>query len=323
MQKTDTYQVLDSYLSALMIERGSSQNTIDGYQRDIVQFLKFMIPVAGRSPTLSDLESLQTQQVREWMAHLNQQGLARTSIARKFSSLRSFFKWLDKNQLASIQVMKTVAPPRAQVGLPKPLTVGDTLDLLDLSVDLPLNSAVGRRNSALFTLLYGCGLRISEALSLNIADIHSDTDNILVWGKGKKQRFVPLLSTVRDIILSYVASHPQALKPDAPLFVGNRGNRMSPRLAQLAIKDLRQCLGLSDSVTPHALRHSFATHLLGKGVDLRTIQELLGHDSLASTQRYTQVDMQRLKEEYEKSHPRADKEPVAPYLDDSHMPPIQ
>ena len=302
---TDSYQALDSYLSALLIERGSSQNTIDGYRRDIVQFLKFMEPIVGQAPTLSDLESLQTQQVREWLAHLNQQGLARTSIARKFSSLRSFFRWLEKNELAFIQVMKTLASPKAELGLPKPLSVGDTLSLLDLSNRLPLQTIVGRRNSALFTLLYGCGLRISEALALNVADIHHQTDTLVIWGKGRKQRLVPLLPIVRDTLIGYLEHHPQLENRDAPLFMGNRGQRMSPRLAQMAIKDLRHSLGLPESVTPHALRHSFATHLLGEGVDLRTIQELLGHDSLASTQRYTKVDMQKLKEEYDKSHPRA------------------
>ena len=305
MQATDTLQALQNYLSSLLVEKGASQNTVDGYRRDIEQFLEYMHPVMGRAITLRVLENLDTIEVRQWLAQMNNRQLARTSIARKFSSLRSFFKWLEKNELASIQVMNTVSPPKVQTGLPKPLSVGDTLSLLDLAEGLPMNSSVGRRNSALFTLLYGCGLRISEALSLNIADIKGNHDTLIIWGKGKKQRAVPLLPMVRETLMAYIHHHPQSITPDAPLFIGNRGNRMSPRLAQLAIKELRHTLGLPDSVTPHALRHSFATHLLGKGVDLRTIQELLGHDSLASTQRYTQVDMKKLKNEYEKAHPRA------------------
>ena len=305
MQATDTLQALDSYLSSLLVERAASPHTLDGYRRDIEHFLKFIHTTVQQEPTLPVLETLQTPDVRLWLSDLNQRNLARTSIARKFSSIRSFFRWLHKNELATIEVMNTVSPPKVQSGLPKPLTVDDTLSLLDLAENLPMNSVVGMRNSALFTLLYGCGLRISEALALNIAHIKHDTDTIVILGKGQKQRLVPLLPMVRDTLMQYMHYHPQPHNQKAPLFMGHRGNRMSPRLAQMAIKDLRHTLGLPDSVTPHALRHSFATHLLGKGVDLRTIQELLGHDSLASTQRYTKVDMKKLKNEYEKAHPRA------------------
>ena len=305
MQTLDTYEVLENYLSALLIERGLSHNTIEGYRRDIEQFLKFMGSFIGHTPSISELETLRTQHVRLWLADLNQRNLARTSTARKFSSLRTFFKWLEKNELASIQVMDTLSPPKIHTGLPKPLTIDDTLSLLDLAGNAPSHTLAGMRNSALFTLLYGCGLRISEALALNVGDVVNNTETLMIWGKGQKQRPAPLLPLVREILMRYLDHHPDAGNPSAPLFLGNRGKRMSSRSAQIAIKDLRHSLGLADSVTPHALRHSFATHLLGKGVDLRTIQELLGHDSLASTQRYTQVDMKRLEKEYEKAHPRA------------------
>lgn len=307
MTITDAQTALANYLMALKVERGASQHTVDGYGRDVVQFFNHIKGQTNQDITLSMLQDLQPTDIRLWLAHMNEKNRARTTIARKFSSVRSFFRWLDRNGLAKIQVMTSISPPKSQVGLPKPLSVDHTLELMDMAESLPENSFVGLRNSNLFTLLYGCGLRISEALSLNIGDIIHHTDTLTVWGKGNKQRTIPMLPYVREKLLHYIGQHPLGNQTDAPLFIGMRGNRMSPRLAQIAIKEIRHMMGLPDSVTPHALRHSYASHLLGQGVDLRSIQELLGHDSLASTQRYTQVDLTMLEREYKKSHPRAQK----------------
>ena len=304
METTDALQALNNYLVALKVERGASQHTIDGYQRDSIQFFNHIKRQENKDVTLSLLQDLQPHHIRLWLADMNEKNMARTSIARKFSAIRSFFSWLNQNKLADIQVMSTISPPRGQASLPKPLSVDHILELIKIAESLPNDSFVGLRNSNLFTLLYGCGLRISEALSLNIGDITNHVETITVWGKGNKQRMIPMLPYVREKLLSYISYHPNNGQDDAPLFIGTRGNRMSPRLAQMAVKDIRHTMGLPDSVTPHALRHSYASHLLGQGVDLRSIQELLGHDSLASTQRYTHVDLTTLEKEYNKAHPR-------------------
>jgi integrase/recombinase XerC len=239
------------------------------------------------------------------MARRAADGASRTSIARAMSTLRGFFRWLERNGHGGNHAIRAMRSPRQPAGLPKPLTVADA-DLLIESVDLlPGEPWEIQRDVALFVLLYGCGLRISEALGLDRRDAPLG-ETLTVTGKGNKQRILPVLPVIREAIKTYLDLCPWRPAEDGPLFLGTRGKRLNAGVAQKRLRELRLLLGLPDSVTPHALRHSFATHLLGAGGDLRTIQELLGHASLSTTQRYTAVDTDSLMAAYRAAHPRAD-----------------
>jgi integrase/recombinase XerC len=238
------------------------------------------------------------------MARRASDGLGRSSTARAMSVLRGFYRWLERNGYGANHAIRAMRSPKRPHGIPKPLTVADTGLLLDSLDLLPGEPWETQRDVALFTLLYGCGLRISEALDLN-RGAAPVSDSLTVTGKGNKQRMLPVLPVVREAVRAYLTLCPWQPGDDAPLFLGVRGKRLNPGVAQKRLRQLRLLLGLPDSVTPHALRHSFATHLLSGGGDLRAIQELLGHASLSTTQRYTEVDSDSLMATYRAAHPRA------------------
>jgi len=301
-------RAVEQWYDQLAAERRASPHTLSAYARDLGAFLNFLSYHQGGPPGLADLAALKSGDFRAWLAHRTQSGLARTSTARALSVVRGFYRFLDREELAHNAAIGAVRSPRATRAVPKALAVAEMDDLLATAGEPERDTAepwVAARDVAVLTLLYGCGLRISEALGLNRRDVTSGSQSLTVTGKGGKQRMVPLLPIVVDAIADYTAACPHRLAPEGPLFVGVRGGRLNPRIVQGRVQTLRTQLGLPKSATPHALRHSFATHLLGAGGDLRTIQELLGHASLSTTQRYTDVDAERMLEVYAKAHPAA------------------
>jgi integrase/recombinase XerC len=297
-------QAVGEWRRWLTHERRASAHTIDAYTRDLGGFLSFLRDHLGCAPGLAGLEALAAVDFRAWMARRAADGLSRSSTARAMSVLRNFFRWLERNGYGGNHAIRAMRSPKRPHGIPKPLTVADAGLLLD-SIDLlPGEPWETLRDTALFALLYGCGLRISEALGLNRGEAPAG-EALRVTGKGGKERMLPVLPPVRDAVWAYLAACPYQPGADGPLFLGRRGKRLNPGVAQRRLRDLRVLLGLPETVTPHALRHSFATHLLGAGGDLRAIQELLGHASLSTTQRYTEVDSERLMATYRAAHPRA------------------
>lgn len=298
-----------SWLDRLKNERRVSPHTLAAYARDADAFVSFLADHIGGEPDLAALKALRPADFRAWLAVRANDDFERSSTARALSALRSLFLHLDRAGLVHNAALGAVKSPKLPKSVPKPLTERETLDLLD-NAELDASEPwIARRNMAVLMLLYGCGLRIAEALSLTRADAPAG-DTMTITGKGRKQRMVPVLPAVRDAVAAYIVSCPHALAPDAALFVGVRGGPLHPRIVQGLIQKLRPLLGLPETATPHALRHSFATHLLAGGGDLRTIQELLGHASLSTTQRYTAVDAKKLLDVYDEAHPRA-KSPLA------------
>ena len=299
---------IEDWRQWLAHERRISTHTLDAYTRDLGKFLLFISEHLGFPPGLADLGSLKAQDFRGYLASRQAGGLARSSTARAMSTLRNFFKFLEHRGLAenaAIVAVKTPKPPRS---VPRALDELSALEVVEIIGDLQDEPWMGKRDTAVILLLYGCGLRIGEALGLNLGQAPGRDDNpdsIVVTGKGDKQRLAPVLPMVARAIEDYVEACPHDLTPEGPLFVGKRGKRLTARVIQRQMATLRARLGLPETATPHALRHSFATHLLAGGGDLRTIQELLGHASLSTTQRYTEVDAGRLKSVYDSAHPRA------------------
>ena len=300
----DLQTALDNWRRWLISERRTSEHTVVGYCRDIAAFLDFMADHQGTLPDLAMLQALSPGDFRSWLAARLNDGLSRTSIARAMSALRNLFRFLDRSGLVHNQALAAVKAPKPPKSVPKPLLAEDAVALLRRTLETATKPWIGARDVAVLTLLYGCGLRIDEALSMNQGGAPTG-DAMTVTGKGDKQRVVPVLPVVRDMIDKYRAVCPYSTETDKPLFYGSRGGRLNPGIVQRTMRSLRADLGLPETTTPHALRHSFATHLLAGGGDLRTIQELLGHASLSTTQRYTDVDAARLIEVYDRSHPRA------------------
>ncbi|MEE8548082.1 MAG: tyrosine recombinase XerC [Alphaproteobacteria bacterium] len=285
-------------------EKRASPHTLAAYGRDLDQFLIFLSEHLGGPPGLADLAALRPADFRSYLARRATAGAARTSTARALSTLRGFFRRLERLDLVHNAAIDGVRTPKVPRSVPKPLSPAEAREVLEGTGELGGGPWVAKRDAALFTLLYGCGLRLGEALALDRRQA-PESDSMVVTGKGNKQRMVPVLNVVREGIASYIAACPHHLRPDGPLFVGVRGKRLSAGVVQKRLRTLRPLLGLPETATPHALRHSFATHLLANGGDLRTIQELLGHASLSTTQRYTAVDDAKLMEVYRRSHPRA------------------
>ena len=285
-------------------ERRVADNTLLAYERDVLQFLRFLGDHWGGPPTLLDLNGLSVGDFRSFLADCAARRLARSSIARTVASLRSFFRFLDRRGYAHVPAAAMVRVPRVAHSLPRPLTPSDALDAVASIGDISDEPWIALRDMALLSVLYGCGLRISEALSLRRAAVPLG-EAIVVTGKGGKQRVVPVLPVVARTVAEYTDRCPFIGRPEDPLFVGARGGALNPGVAQRQMRRLRGVLGLPETATPHALRHSFATHLLSGGGDLRTIQELLGHASLSTTQRYTEVDAARLVAVHRAAHPRA------------------
>jgi integrase/recombinase XerC len=301
----DLRAAVGAWLAHLQHERGSTANTLDAYERDLRQFLFWLKAELGHAPCLADLARLDAKCFRAFMASRRRAGFASRSLARTMSALRAFFRWLEAQEIAKYRGVLQVTMPKVPHGIPKPLTVEKAAAVVDGGAAAELDW-VAARDTAVLLLLYGCGLRISEALSLQRKDAPlAGRDVLRIVGKGGKERLVPVLPMAQAAIARYIALCPYPLDPDSPLFLGAKGGRMSPRIAQLLMERLRGELGLPATATPHALRHSFATHLLSAGADLRQIQELLGHASLSTTQVYTEVDRARLLAVYDKAHPRA------------------
>ena len=306
---SDVSAEIGHWLAHLGAERRLSPKTLEAYRRDVGQFLAFLAGHLGGSPSLAALARLTPTDVRGFMASRRGDGIGSRSLMRVLAGVRSFGRFLERNGKGKVGALNAVRAPKIAKTLPKPLSISSAKRMVD--VDLRAGEErepwIFARDAAVLGLLYGSGLRISEALGLKRRDAPAPGtgDTIVVTGKGGKSRMVPVLPQVALLVADYVAICPYGLPENGPLFVGAKGGPLSPRIIQLAMARLRGALGLPESATPHALRHSFATHLLTRGGDLRAIQELLGHASLSTTQIYTGVDTERLLEVYRSAHPRA------------------
>ncbi len=301
-----TDEFVRDQLAAWQRELGSvrrlATNTLEAYGRDVDQFLSFLAGHAGGPVTLSTLRELRGADIRAFMAQRRSESLGSRSLARVLSALKSFFRFLEREGVVASEALNVIRTPKLPKSLPKALTVIEARRTTSEVLEQGEEPWVAARDMAVLSLCYGAGLRISEALAVTRGDLESQV--IRVTGKGGKVRMVPLIEAVRKSIDLYMELCPFKSWPEEPLFRGVKGGVLSPRLIQLRMVNLRSALGLPPSATPHALRHSFATHLLGRGGDLRAIQELLGHASLSTTQIYTAVDTDRLLESYRKAHPR-------------------
>ncbi len=299
----DLRDAIGLWMNWLAGERRASAHTIAAYGRDLAFFLDFMTGHIGEQPKLVMLSALAPADFRAYLAHRAAR-VERSSVGRGLSVVRGFVRFLDRRGLASSPALAVLRAPKLPRAVPKPLSIPDAVEIIEAPADVATDAWQARRDIAVLTLLYGCGLRISEALGLARAAAPLG-EQITITGKGNKQRLVPVLPAVRQAVADYLAACPYPLPPDGPLFIGARGGPLSPRVVQRQMETLRRALGLPETATPHALRHSFATHLLAGGGDLRTIQELLGHASLSTTQRYTSIDSARLLAVYDAAHPRA------------------
>ena len=285
-------------------ERRASAHTVAAYGRDLARFLDFLTEHLGAQPSLAAIDVLRPADFRAYLARRAGEGIERSTLARGLSVLRGFVRFLQRRGLASTTALSALRSPKLPPAVPKPLSIDDAIAAVDAAGDISPEGWRGKRDTALLALIYGCGLRLSEALGLTRAEAPTG-DALTIIGKGRKERQLPVLPAVRTAITEYLAACPHTLAADGPLFVGARGGPLHPRLVQRQMEALRGFLGLPETATPHALRHSFATHLLGAGGDLRAIQELLGHASLSTTQRYTSVETARLLAVYDDAHPRA------------------
>lgn len=298
----EVQKLIKRWQSWLLNEKRYSPHTLDAYSRDLAAFFNFLQQYLDSTPQLADLEKAEIRTFRAFLSSRAERHIEKSSIARELSTLKNFYRWLSRSNIVENSAIGILSSPRQAKVLPRALDVDDTFNVLDIAKDFAKKEWQGLRDVAIFTILYGCGLRISEALSLNLGDI-SHNDFLKIKGKGNKERLVPLLAVVKEKIDAYLEACPYDIKNGEALFLGARGERLSPRIVQRTLEKIRAYLGLADNLTPHALRHSFATHLLANGTDLRSIQELLGHASLTTTQRYTDVQIETLQKEYHKAHP--------------------
>lgn len=287
----------------LETERRVSVHTLAAYGRDIGTFFAFISEYKGCAITPESLAKMQVRDFRAFLAQRRGQGLSAASTARTLSSVRNLYRYLARAEAIENDAIDAIQAPKVPHRIPRPLSEEAARSTLETLADFADEDWVAARDIAVVSLLYGCGLRISEALSLNGGDIPR-TDTMRITGKRGKERVVPVLPVIRRAIDDYVGKCPYVLAPDSPLFVGKRGGRLSPRIIQTAMQKVRAALALPDTATPHAMRHSFATHLLSRGGDLRTIQELLGHSDLKATQVYTEVDSARLRDVYDQAFKR-------------------
>jgi len=297
---------IEHWLKHIATERHLSGNTLEAYRRDVLQFLAFLADHLGGAPSLKCLAALAPADVRAFLAARRADNIGSRSLMRTLAGVRAFARFLENSGKGKVGALAAVRAPKIAKTLPRPLPVAAAKNFADPDAAAGDGRPpwIHARDAAVLALLYGCGLRISEALGLQRGDV-SAGDAITVTGKGRKQRMVPLLPQVQKLIADYIALCPYDVDEHGLLFVGAKGGPLSPRIVQLAMARLRGALGLPETATPHALRHSFATHLLARGGDLRSIQELLGHASLSTTQIYTEVDAERLIEAYRAAHPRA------------------
>ncbi|MCI5050147.1 MAG: tyrosine recombinase XerC [Rickettsiales bacterium] len=297
--------LLEQWLDWLTHVRQASAHTIRAYEDDIAAFFLFLQTHKGEEISLETLKLCEVRDFRSWLAKRFEAGYSKSATSRALSSLRHLYRYLEREGLMEHSAVFQVAMPKLDKALPKALSVEQSMEAMRMVGKLHIEQWVGKRDEALLMLIYGCGLRISEALNLNVSDILYAKGGLRILGKGRKERIVPLLPIVVNSILDYLrlCPHHESGDTSLPLFMGVKGSRLQAAIFQRQLAKLRGLLGLPDSATPHAFRHSFATHLLARGGDLRDIQELLGHESLSTTQRYTHVDTKRLLDAYSSAHP--------------------
>jgi integrase/recombinase XerC len=297
-----------AWTAHLADERRLSELTVEAYGRDVRLFLGFLQEHFGAPPALTDLDTLKPRDIRSFLARRRTEGLSSRSVMRTLAAARSFARFLERAGNGSASALAAIRAPKIPRSLPKPLSTVSARQMVDVDTRAgdPREPWILARDAAVISLLYGCGLRIAEALSLTRREAPDEAGRPLtVTGKGGKTRQVPVIAAVAQAVADYMALCPFNPGPDGPLFIGAKGGPLSPRIIQRAMQEMRAALGLPETATPHALRHSFATHLLARGGDLRSIQELLGHASLSTTQIYTEVDMAKLIAVHAATHPRA------------------
>ena len=295
-----------NWLGNLKEVRNLSDNTLISYKHDVKSFIEFISTHTGSEVSIKYLNDMKISDFRSFLSYLRNKDISSTSIARIISSLKSFFNYLLNTNLIESTVVQSLRTPKQKKSLPRPISSELAIETIKHAQDMEKEKWIGLRNKSILMLLYGCGLRISEALNLNFEDIN-ENDYLIIKGKGNKERMVPLMDYVKNDIENYIHECPKNFMKDDPLFVGKRLDRLRPRIIQYVLEKIRHNLSLPETATPHALRHSFATHLLNSGGDLRTIQELLGHSSLSTTQKYTRVETEKLYDAYSKAHPLAKK----------------
>ena len=295
---------LARWLDGLSALGGRARRTVDAYRHDVAGYLIFLTGHFGGPAGLGPVLNVGVGDLRAWMAHERRRGVSARSLARQLSAVKGFTAWLAEREGVAATAVLQARAPKFQKKLPRPLAVDAARAMLDAVGAQPGADWIAARDLAVVTLLWGSGLRISEALSLTGAEVPLPA-SLRITGKGGKQRLVPVLPVARAAVDRYARLAPFAPEPGHPLFRGVKGGPLAPRAIQKAMETARMHLGLPATATPHALRHSFATHLLAAGGDLRSIQDLLGHASLATTEGYTAVDTARLMEVYDRAHPRA------------------
>jgi len=300
----DLAKSLADWQEWLQFEKNVSRHTLRAYAGDVSHFVEFLTAHLAKQPGLNDLSETSLRDFRAWMSKKAMDGAGNASRARSLSGIKNFLSWLDKQGFMHNAAIKGLRSPKLAHKLPRPLYEGKAREVVENAQINARQDWIGARDKALLTLLYGCGLRIDEALSLNVGDMPRD-GFIRVTGKGRKERQVPVIDIVESALKNYLAECPYPTEAARPLFLGARGERLNQGVAQRVMRDLRGSLGLPETATPHALRHSFATHLLQNGANLREIQELLGHASLSTTQRYTELNAEELMRVYKNAHPRS------------------
>lgn len=297
-----------AWLVSLAHERRASAHTLRAYGDDVARFLEFLQEHLGKPPNTALLGGLAPADIRAFITRRRASGLGARGVQRALAAIRSFFRYLAHEGIVENPAPRAIRTPRVARSLPRPLSEKDAARTLQTAGENDIEW-LGARDVALLTLLYGCGLRISEALSLKRGDVPMG-HSVSIVGKGRKERSVPVLAAVADAVAHYAKECKFQRGPEAPLFLSRTGRAMSAREAQALMQNLRGQLGLSERATPHALRHSFATHVLAGGGDLRSVQELLGHASLSTTQTYTEVETERLMKIYNDAHPRGERKKV-------------
>ena len=304
--KPDLEYEYNNWLDYLSNIKKLSQNSVVSYKNDLSKFFIFFQDYIEKNIGLKEIESIKISEFRSFLTYRRNSEISSNSIARNISALKSFFRFLIKNNKIKESSVFNLKSPKLKKSLPRPINVDLAIQVIKQAEEIEDEKWIGLRNKAILILLYGCGLRISEALSLNYDDVQNE-DHILIKGKGEKERIVPMMPYIKKGIENYLEACPKEIISGEALFIGKRFSRLSPRIIQYALEKIRTALSLPETATPHALRHSFATHLLDSGGDLRTIQELLGHSSLSTTQKYTKVETSKLLDIYKKSHPLAKK----------------
>ncbi len=304
--KADLEYEYNNWINHLTNIKKLSQNSVISYKNDLSKFLIFFQDYIEKNIGLKEIENIEISEFRSFLTHRRNSEISSNSIARNISALKSFFRFLIKNNKIKESSVFNLKSPKLKKSLPRPINVDLAIQVIKQAEEIENEKWIGLRNKSILLLLYGCGLRISEALSLNYDDVQNE-DHILIKGKGEKERIVPMMPYIKKGIENYLEACPKEIISGEALFIGKRFSRLSPRIIQYALEKIRTALSLPETATPHALRHSFATHLLDSGGDLRTIQELLGHSSLSTTQKYTKVETSKLLDTYKKSHPLAKK----------------